>query len=131
MKNIKKIAASKAFAILLPVLVLSLALAPQMALAQNSIFPDGTEVPGQFTQTDADSAGDLIVNILQILLSLVGLVAVVFLVWGAFKYMASSGDEERVKAAKSTMINALIGLVIVLLSYAIVQAVANLLQNAG
>ena len=50
--------------------------------------------------------------------------AVLFIVYGAFKYITASGEEEQVKKAKGMMINALIGVVLVLLAFALVRIIA-------
>jgi hypothetical protein len=50
-------------------------------------------------------------------------VSVIFLVWGGFKYITSNGDSSGVSTAKSTIIAALIGLVIAALARPIVNFV--------
>jgi hypothetical protein len=65
----------------------------------------------------------LIFNIIRYLLGFLGVVAVIILIYGGFLWMTAKGDEERVRKAKKTIINGLIGLIIILLSYAIVSFV--------
>ncbi len=50
-----------------------------------------------------------------------GLVAVIYLIMGGFNYVTAGGDPEAVEGAKTTIVNAIIGLVIILVSYLIVQ----------
>lgn len=130
MKYLQKITSSqKIKGVVTAIAVFTLLLMPLAAVhAQPDIF-GGENAPEQFVGEDQVDVGEFIVSILEIVLSIVGLIAVVFLVWGGFKYMTASGDEERVKSAKGTMINAIIGLVIVLLAFAIIQVVATLLEN--
>ncbi len=66
-----------------------------------------------------------------ILLSVAAAVAaVVMLIYAGFRYIVSGGDEKGVKAAKNTLIYAVIGIIIVMLSQAIVQFVLNSLIDA-
>lgn len=58
-------------------------------------------------------------------------VAVIFLIIGGFRYMTAGGNEESVEKGKSSVINALIGIVIIVLSYVIVNVVANLVTGNG
>jgi hypothetical protein len=64
--------------------------------------------------------------VVDILLHLAGLLAVAFVMYGAFLYVTSHGEPDRVSSAKDTLINAIIGLVIVLLAIAIVSFVGGL-----
>jgi hypothetical protein len=58
-------------------------------------------------------------------------VAVIFLSIGGFRYITAGGNEESAEKGKSSVINALIGIVIIVLSYVIVNVVANLVQGNG
>lgn len=54
---------------------------------------------------------------------IVGVVAIIMIIYGGFRYITSGGDSARVGAAKSTLIYAIIGLVIVALSQLIIHFV--------
>src|SRR6185369_632662 len=56
-------------------------------------------------------------------------VAILFLIIGGFWYITSAGNEETAEKGKGTAINAIIGLVIIILSYVIVNVVANLVSS--
>ena len=73
------------------------------------------------------TAGDLISNIIYIALMIVGSVSVLFLIIGGFRYVTASGNEEQSEAAKKTLTHAIIGLVIVILSFVIVRVISNAL----
>lgn len=62
-------------------------------------------------------------NVTQWLIIAGGYVAVYFVIWGGYKYIISAGDSQKVEGAKNTITNAVIGLVIVLASVAIVRTV--------
>jgi hypothetical protein len=67
--------------------------------------------------------GQQIANITNTLLLVIGVVAVIMLIVGGFRYIFSQGDESAVKGAKDTILFAIIGIVVALLSYAIVNFV--------
>lgn len=58
--------------------------------------------------------------ILDILLSLAGLISVGFLIYGGFKYLTSQGEPNELVAARRTIINALIGAVIAVIAVRLV-----------
>ncbi|GAB4140947.1 MAG: hypothetical protein Fur0024_2650 [Patescibacteria group bacterium] len=63
------------------------------------------------------------------LLVFVGVLVVLVLIWGGFQYVTAGGSEEKVKAAKKTITNAVIGLVVILLAFAIMQGVKSLVAG--
>jgi len=58
--------------------------------------------------------------IIEGLLALVGLISILFIIIGGYQYIVSRGDEEMAAAGKKTLSNAIIGLVIVIVSYTLV-----------
>jgi len=71
-----------------------------------------------------------IVGIINIVLSVVGIIFVALLVYGGFKYFNSQGQEEQAKEGMSIIMAAIIGLIIILLSYAITNFVVKKSQQA-
>lgn len=67
-------------------------------------------------------------QIIGIALSLVGVVFLVLMVYGGFLWMTAAGDSEKVKKAKGIIVNAIIGIVIVMAAYTITFFV---LQQVG
>jgi hypothetical protein len=63
------------------------------------------------------------------LLGAAGLLAVFFIIFAGFQYLTSRGNEEQAQASKKTLTNAIIGLVIIILSYVIVVVVARALYG--
>ena len=80
----------------------------------------GTTNLQQGHNTDLMAVVNLIINVV---LGLVGLVAVVMLILGGIQYTTSSGDAAKVKKAKDTILYGIIGLVVALLAFAIVNFV--------
>ena len=91
-------------------------LAPLAALAQ---IDTGGTLPDQFglgTGTDVKGA---IINIVKFLLTFLGLIAVIIILYGGFQWMTAAGNEEKITSARGTLTAGLIGLVIILAAYAI------------
>lgn len=65
--------------------------------------------------------------ITDLLLFIVGAIAVIVIIVGAIRYVTSSGDQTAVTSAKNTILFAVIGLVIALMAYAIVKFVVGAL----
>ena len=72
--------------------------------------------------------GGVVNNITSIAFYAIGIVTVVMLIVGGVKYATSAGDAKAVTDAKNTILYALIGLVIVILSYAIVNFVLGVIK---
>lgn len=77
------------------------------------------------------SINDLVVRIINVLLAIAAIVAVLFIVIGGFRYITSAGNEDQAKKGRHTVVNALIGLAIVILAYALVSIVNNAVSNCG
>ena len=71
----------------------------------------------------------LILFIINAALGIVGLLSIAFIIYGGFQYITSRGDEEQASAGKKTLTNAIIGLVIILLSYTIVTVIFRALTG--
>ena len=81
----------------------------------------------------ADLFGDggVFKQITNTLIYIVGVIAVVMLVFGGIKYVVSGGDAKKVTDAKNTVLYAIIGLVIAFVSYAIVTFVISALPSSS
>lgn len=104
----------------------SVALAPfvgKTAFAQVNTINNAVNAitPGD-TNTDLSL---LVQNIINILLAVIGVVAVIMLIVGGFRYVFSQGNEKAVQGAKDTILYAIIGLVVAILSIAIVNFVIS------
>ncbi len=120
---------------LLPFLLLG----PLKAMAQQygTILPDCgqralTGIPVPCSPLFIGPAGKLtatgvIIAIINIALWIVGLLAVLFVIVGGFRYITAHGNEEQAEAAKKTLLHAIIGIVIVMLSFVIVRVIVNAL----
>ncbi|MFA5248142.1 MAG: hypothetical protein WC415_02760 [Patescibacteria group bacterium] len=71
----------------------------------------------------------VVVRIIQIVLSFLGLLAVGLIIYAGFLWMTAAGDESRIERAKKIIINAVIGLIIILSSLIIATYVINRLSE--
>jgi cytochrome bd-type quinol oxidase subunit 2 len=88
----------------------------------NFTFTNGTCT--DLGETD-DNASNLIKAIINILSVIVGVIAVVMIIFGGLKYITSNGESSNITSAKNTIIFAIVGLVIVALAQFIVRFVLN------
>lgn len=71
----------------------------------------------------------ILVNIISWALGLLGIIAVIMILIGGFQWLISGGDEDRVATAKRTISSAIVGLLIILLSWALVHFVIRTTAN--
>ena len=101
--------------------------APVFANAKSEVT-SGVSSVNDGNSTDLPS---FITNIVNILLFLAGAIAVIVIIIGGIRYVLSSGDSGQVQAAKNTILYAVIGLIVVIMAYAIVNFVINQFQGNG
>lgn len=70
-----------------------------------------------------DDAPDIIKNVINTLLFVLGMIAVIMIVIGGIRYATSGGDSTQVQAAKNTILYAVVGVVVAIMSFAIVNFV--------
>lgn len=70
-------------------------------------------------------ANPLIVSVVNLLLYIVGIVAVIMIIVGGMKYLTSSGDSGKVTSAKNTVVYAVVGLVVAIFSWVVVNFVVK------
>lgn len=68
-------------------------------------------------------------RITNVVLYIVGAISVIMLVWGGVRYIISGGDSKKITDAKNTILYAIIGLIIAVLAYAIINFVLNTLSS--
>lgn len=70
-----------------------------------------------------DNANQLVRNVISTLLFVVGIVSIIMIIVGGIRYTTSNGDSSKITAAKNTVLYSVVGLVVALLAYAIVNFV--------
>lgn len=89
------------------------------------IYEDEANIPGE------DSLPEIIGRIIRVVLSIVGVILVIIVVYAGFLWMTAGGNDDQVKKAKSWLTNAVIGLVITLAAYSITAFVIDRIGGAA
>lgn len=137
MKNIIK--KSLQSLLIVPVLALGVsfavpALAPADAhaafnegLSQGAKSAQGTDQSGNagclFGTASEGCSSSLFKTITNVLLFLIGAISVIMLIIGGVRYVVSGGDSSAVTGAKNTILYAIVGIVVAILAYAVVNFV--------
>ena len=81
-----------------------------------AVGPDRHDAPNRGTQLT-----NLVSTIINITLFIVGILAVIMIIVGGIRYQTSGGDPAKVKAAQQTLTYAIVGLIVAILAFAIVN----------
>lgn len=116
----------------LGVLVLAPVSSPVSAQACDPLNPSlaGGAACSKPSGAEADLFGEesIFTRIVNILLFIIGAVAVIMLIIGGIRYTLSGGKDAEVQAAKNTILYAIIGIVVAFLAYAVVNWVLTSLM---
>lgn len=94
--------------------------------AADNVKPGTSNTWGGVDTVAGGSGNELTTNIINIIngvIAALGIVCVVVMIIGGVNYMTSSGDAAKVKKGKDTILYGLIGLIICVLAFAIVNFV--------
>lgn len=72
-----------------------------------------------------DGKDGLIKTVVNVLLWAVGILSVIMIIFSGFRYITSAGDASKTKSAQSTLIYSVVGLIVAIMAYAIVNMVIN------
>ena len=86
---------------------------------------NGVNAVGGDEQQNRRPLAQIVREVVNVVLFVLGAVAVIMIIIGGFRYVVSGGDSSSVTAAKNTIFYAVIGLIIAILAYAIVNFVVN------
>lgn len=78
-----------------------------------------------------DGTTAIIPRMINLMLFIVGVLAIVMLIFGGIRYVISGGDSGRVKDAKNTILYAIVGLIVAILGYAIVSWVVSVVGSGS
>ncbi|MBQ3464623.1 hypothetical protein IJH15_00135 [Candidatus Saccharibacteria bacterium] len=98
-------------------------------ICDNNNISDEIKAANGCKGTKAPKLENTIINIIEAIIAVLGVVAVIFIIIGGIQYMTSTGDPGKVKKAKDTILYALIGLAVCVLSFAIVNFVIKNVIN--
>lgn len=81
--------------------------------------------------TQQDNFQTLMQNIINTILVVLGMIAVIMIIIGGVRYTTSNGDSSQIQSAKNTILYSVVGLVVAILSFAIVNFVLGAFGGGG
>lgn len=81
--------------------------------------------------TSVEGEGGVFKTITNVLLFIIGAISVIMLIIGGIRYVVSGGDSSAVTAAKNTILYAIVGIIVALLAYALVNFVLTSFSTGG
>jgi hypothetical protein len=98
---------------------------PSVVMAQSPADEINKGVDAIDSEEGSPELADQIRIVVNILLFILGAIAVVMIIIGGIRYATSNGDSSQIKTAKDTILYAVIGLIVAILAYAIVDWVIH------
>ena len=118
--------------LIVPLLALGVsAVAPAVVSTEGSVsaafskgISDGADTAqGKDQPDDLVGSNGIFTTITNVLLFIIGAIAVIMLIIGGIRYVTSGGDSTAVTAAKNTILYAVVGIVVAIIAYAVVNFV--------
>ena len=78
-----------------------------------------------------NTIGDLVNRIVQFLIPLAAVILLLVFIWGGYDFMMSQGNPEKVKSAQAKLTTGIIGLVLLLMAYALVRLISSIFGLGG
>lgn len=113
-----------AFAVIGIGAVPALVAVPAYAESPAESIQKGCEAAGECADGSADLTA-MIKTIANVLLFILGAIAVIMIIIGGLRYTTSNGDSSAIQGAKNTILYAVVGLIVAILAYAIVNFVVD------
>ncbi len=104
--------------------------APELLAQSADVSVEGLDTVGTAAGLSAQDPTIIVAKIIRGGLGILGMIAMIILIYGGFLWMTAGGNEDRVTRAKRLIINAGVGLFIILASFGITQLVLEALINA-
>lgn len=106
-----------------------------LVYTQNAFANGLSNVQSGVTKTETEAGGltmqQVINTVIGTMLFIVGLLAVIMLIYGGIRYVTSHGDKAQVTAAKETIMYAVVGLVVAIAAFAVIHWITNDVFKGG
>ena len=73
----------------------------------------------------------LVLLVVNFFLGFLGLLAVIMIIYGGFLYISSAGEQEKIDSAKKILMYAVVGIVVIIISFALVNTLLGGLATTG
>ena len=99
--------------------------------AHASYLTTASEAANEAGVTTTLNVNTLIGNVISVVLGFMGVLFLVLTIYAGLMWMTAGGNTDNVKKAKNILVNSVIGLIIVLSSYAIAATVLRYLESSA
>lgn len=100
-------------------------------LAQVVNLPGGEKIEGPLNKPGMpqfNTLADLVNNAIPYIYAIAGILLILYLIWGGYDYLLSMGDPKKTEAGRNKITTAIIGILIIFVSYWVIQLADYLLQ---
>lgn len=94
---------------------------PELGISGGKDCAQGTDTP-----TELFGDGGIVTTVINTMLFIVGILAVVMIIYAGIRYTTAHGDKGQVESAKNTLMYSIVGLVVAIIAYALVNWVTGL-----
>ena len=130
-ENVRRLVAGVLMVLMIACAPLAGALLPSQdayADAKSQVQSGLSNVSGASTGDDLPGIASKVVNVM---LFIVGILAVIMIIFSGIRYITAHGDKGQVESAKNTLIYSIVGLVVAIIAYAIVSWVTGLFSSGS
>ena len=112
-------------------------IAPSLMLPNSVVYADAKDqIQKGIGATGAGSSGSpkletIIANIIQTMFFIIGVLAVIVIIYSGFLFIVASGNPQTIQKAIRSIVYAVVGLVVAIMAYAIVGFVVNTFQGGS
>ena len=118
--------------VFLPAKVLAAEIGENRICGMDGVDKTAKEAAGCNKPENEDEVGNAMLNIINVVIAVLGIIAVLFVVIGGAQYMTSRGDPTKASKAKDTILYAVLGVLLATFAYAIVNFVlGGMLSGSG
>lgn len=100
---------------------------PALQETINSTLQNAAITHGGYRNTDIAT---VVGNVILAILTIIGVIFIVLIVYGGFRWMLAQGEEQKITEARNLIFQSTLGLIIVLAAYAISTFVVSAIQKA-
>lgn len=76
-------------------------------------------------KTGAAGISKFLSNLIALIYAIAAIVLIFMLLWGAFEWLTSGGDKEKVSSAQKRIISAIIGIILFAIAFAVIQVLGT------
>ena len=130
-ENVRRLVAGVLMVLMIACVPLAGALLPSQdayADAKSQVQSGLSNVSGASTGDDLPGIASKVVNVM---LFIVGILAVIMIIFSGIRYITAHGDKGQIESAKNTLIYSIVGLVVAIIAYAIVSWVTGLFSSGS